>query len=1154
MGQIIDPRSVPNSNRVLSVRVEAPEYVDDIVVTFSNGSRKFIQAKESLKFGSDPWVKFWTDIFHQYDSSSNINDRYALYIGNSSPDIEDLSEIIERRSGKESYVEWYNSINKKQKNFVKNLELKFSKEGIYLFKIFEKIEVVFNSRAQIESTGIRDYIPASSVRSETLFSVLRDLCGGAARVRARFSARSLLEALSLHHNITIIGNINEGLEKYLDAVKEKYSTLSVPGTSFGGSTNLLWIKPTITEASASEGRDFEEEDPFYFKRHISNFPQSRIELNLFPPEDTNRILIEAGAGFGKSTLIGSLAHKLATDKTYIPVVMLAGDISATSGLISFLSETINSLYNTKIAWLELLQQGRVVLFVDGLDELNDEAKLKSVNHIKQACALFPECCIVVTGRDGSSLNLVGVFKSYKINKLEHDDQITLLENCISLRNDLDKDTVVDRFIKSKDLVLLCKIPLFLSLLVATMPSSGVMPKSRAELLERYLSISMAPHRNQKNLRPALQLTRLRAGAEALALELLKRNEASVPELLAMQSLYNCLGPDLAETCIDELIRCGVLIRRGFKIGFAIATVQEYLAGCALCVDNINLSDAFANIARRPWAQAIQFAIERTNNIEQGLKNQIDVDDDIFHTSLLVIARSIIGGAKVSVDFKEIIIDRLLKIWGKNGYITEEKVDNIFLDGLAYPASQKLIQYLKNSTPRRVHASLLKVILNDDLTIAVLQHYLMQEDIRYLWMNDWIDALKPVSDRAVPILLAKAVQGDLMAGSVIATVLFRLREGATVSWESISKREDIRLSIKVSALWGASLENSSYGRELILRYIKEVDDDVDLWIDFHAAYFATNWWKDHMRSIIIGPTESNNERRKHYSMLVDAPVERPGDLDFVVEYIEYLFRSTPIKDNFLFGAMLLLASFGNEEVRGSINNNITNSEENIFDWISYLPHLNECDKVGGINAIRDSKKYEHLEYDILNYIFMVFHWLPSGARKNLRPRGPYITSNIRTASNDLVIDWAKDFIANKSNKKINIRSISSYLFANGYGKDYDIKNMIDLYMNEITEVDDENWAWIIRSVGVLRGRNFRFDPAYLTSLIMKCKNFPTYQFYSILIEQENENSLNIILDIFNKVPNQRGRISSVLSEVAPSKGITVKIKDGNLAMVWAKDII
>ena len=57
LGRLIDSQLHMANDRVIEVRVEAPEHVDDIVVHHADGGRSYIQAKEQLKINGEEWQK-----------------------------------------------------------------------------------------------------------------------------------------------------------------------------------------------------------------------------------------------------------------------------------------------------------------------------------------------------------------------------------------------------------------------------------------------------------------------------------------------------------------------------------------------------------------------------------------------------------------------------------------------------------------------------------------------------------------------------------------------------------------------------------------------------------------------------------------------------------------------------------------------------------------------------------------------------------------------------------------------------------------------------------------------------------------------------------------------------------------------------------------
>src|SRR4051794_14818765 len=83
MGRMCDASPRPDQDRVYSVRVEAPGDVEDTVVTFADGHRGYIQAKESIRVGHDAWIKLWHDFDAQFRHADfrRCRDRLILSFG-----------------------------------------------------------------------------------------------------------------------------------------------------------------------------------------------------------------------------------------------------------------------------------------------------------------------------------------------------------------------------------------------------------------------------------------------------------------------------------------------------------------------------------------------------------------------------------------------------------------------------------------------------------------------------------------------------------------------------------------------------------------------------------------------------------------------------------------------------------------------------------------------------------------------------------------------------------------------------------------------------------------------------------------------------------------------------------------------------------------
>src|SRR5438094_6239050 len=102
---------------VVSVRAEAPEDVDDTVVTFEDGGRDFIQAKETLS-SRDAWRKLWSDLHAQRTNTSFDAERDALVlmVGEPSGRAADLREMTRRSEGASSDRAWLEALNNDQRD------------------------------------------------------------------------------------------------------------------------------------------------------------------------------------------------------------------------------------------------------------------------------------------------------------------------------------------------------------------------------------------------------------------------------------------------------------------------------------------------------------------------------------------------------------------------------------------------------------------------------------------------------------------------------------------------------------------------------------------------------------------------------------------------------------------------------------------------------------------------------------------------------------------------------------------------------------------------------------------------------------------------------------------------------------------------------
>jgi hypothetical protein len=243
LGDLLHPIQKLTRQTVVAVRVEAPTKVDDTVVTYGDGHRVFIQAKESLKiqlskagkngneddieldeeddtseeYGVDEstektrpkkvaWVKLWEDFEAQFFESDfqRKHDRLCLYLGHTTGPLDLLRELCASAWGSNDAGDWFDNLPKKQKELVEKsirpLLKDEHKDFVSLWELLRHIDVEVDNLKRIEAYLAPLRMPNAKHKSEdynaaNLFDFLLAECGRHARIRKQFDAANLLKEL-----------------------------------------------------------------------------------------------------------------------------------------------------------------------------------------------------------------------------------------------------------------------------------------------------------------------------------------------------------------------------------------------------------------------------------------------------------------------------------------------------------------------------------------------------------------------------------------------------------------------------------------------------------------------------------------------------------------------------------------------------------------------------------------------------------------------------------------------------------------------------------------------------------------------------------------------------------------------------------------------
>lgn len=473
------------------------------------------------------------------------------------------------------------------------------------------------------------------------------------------------------------------VQSYCSAFVNFYSQIEVPGTNLSGSVDQLFFWPTLQESRLEDIRvaDQESEDP----RYQLSSKRGSIDLRSFPNSTLERAVIVAGAGFGKTALLSAVGYRLGRSQ-WLPALIPLPDLAdSEETIIEFLNNHVNRRFHATLEWDRYCADRRAVLLFDGLDELPPGERRRVLGLVQDFSSSYDKVPWLLTVRDAKALAAPVDAKVLTIDTFDDSQIRDFAEAYRDAGSAIDVTELASQLRAYPDLRLLTRIPLFLALLLATARPSEPLPRNRSELLEQYLHIVLHPEEYKPTVSLDIEPMELRGAAEHLAFGALKRgktrlNEPEIAEILEELSLKGRLAD-----YISDLVVCGLLQRSAQWLNFAFPILQEYLAGRYLvtnCPDEV--VSRFELVARRPWAQSLQFAMEQHPGADGVIGELIEQPDDAFGTVLRLLGQCVVNGANVSATTKSQLGELIGALWLSLPYPLNDNVGKLLAHGFTSP--------------------------------------------------------------------------------------------------------------------------------------------------------------------------------------------------------------------------------------------------------------------------------------------------------------------------------------------------------------------------------------------------------------------------------------------------------------------------------------
>lgn len=688
LAELLRLQKQPPREQVIEVRVEALSHVDDIVVSYADGHRDWIQAKSQLAGSGEVWNALWRAFERQYlDDEFGAKDRLVLALGRHGRLADDLQTIIERMQDS-SETEWRSRLGV---NLTKRLDTieKALDEPNLVYDLLQSMEPRVITQGDIEAAFQRlDLGTASTVPPQFLAS-LRDQAGGLGRVRGSFRAAALRQMISRNFGAHLFEPSEWGLDAYRKAI-QALTRVELPGRGISAPVKDIFVWPKAKLLGGSSITDFEDEAPSWDAKESD----TNIDLRGFPNDDLLRVAVVAGPGFGKSTLLQAVADKL-IDTPIVPVEMALGSfVQSDQSVVEYLENRINREFSIRVDWRRMADQGLCCVLFDGLDEVPSSHRAEAIRRIGVFSARFPAVAWMLTLRDPAVLNAPLLGELIELQPFGLHEILELVEKYNSLIHRRDLSAFSQTLEAYPDIARLAKIPLFLAILLTAWTVGDELPRKRADLIEKYLGLLFDADRRKGIQEPRIGSQTLRKIAQSIAFASLEREEIGLSERQALQQIRN-MDFEPADTVAAQLLGAGVLRKRvDGRLQFPYPIIQEYLAAVYLVDDYPEMiAERIADVVKRPWAQVLQFSLELLDDPTTHISQMLQAQDDVFSTNLRLIGRCIVNGARVTPELREKIAIRMADLWDRAGWSIRDRVGRLMVDGLATPLHYEIRRIL-----------------------------------------------------------------------------------------------------------------------------------------------------------------------------------------------------------------------------------------------------------------------------------------------------------------------------------------------------------------------------------------------------------------------------------------------------------------------------
>lgn len=226
---------------------------------------------------------------------------------------------------------------------------------------------------------------------------------------------------------------------------------------------------------------------FYYPCKIIS--RSGINLNTEKISDLGNdcIIIQGIVGQGKSIFMRYLALQEITseENKRIPLFMELRKVSKSTSLPSLIKKTLSN-YDIELdesTFNYLLSSGKIVLLLDGFDELDESMVIETTNDLENLTTKHPDLQIIVSSRPANEIQKLNCFRILEIAPLDTNDYTPFLKS-LDLKTSRISHIVNAIEASPSQISQLISTPLMLTLVIFVYQSERQIPAELPEFFER----------------------------------------------------------------------------------------------------------------------------------------------------------------------------------------------------------------------------------------------------------------------------------------------------------------------------------------------------------------------------------------------------------------------------------------------------------------------------------------------------------------------------------------------------------------------------------------------------------------------------------------------------------------------------------------------